>query len=615
MHRIALISTPWPLFNRPSVQLGALKAFVKQSIPGLQVDTHHIYLSIAEGLGYNLYGEISERTWLAESLYAGLLYPDRTTTISRFWKKRSSGLSLAHKVDFDELCRKLEKSSVQVLESVDWGNHLLAGFSICLGQLTSSLYFIREIKKRTPDLKVVVGGSACAGALGEGLIRTFPEIDFIIRGEGELPLVHLIKSLASGQDDPHMVPIPGLISRHKDPPDQEIFQVSGLDELPGPEYGDYFDQVRSLGPDKAFLPKIPMEISRGCWWRKSIGPGSTSGCAFCNLNLQWKGYRAKSHDKIIKELETLTDQYQVLSVSFMDNLLPAKGLEQLFRRIQEMGKDLRLFCEIRATTTRKVLGAMGAAGMREIQVGIESLSTSLLKKINKGTTAIDNLEIMKNCETPGLPHLTGNLILTFPSSDELDVKETLANLNFVLPFRPLKGIPFWLGYGSSVWQIPNAYGIKRVRNHPFYAHLFPPDVLRGLSLMIQGYQGGVRYQNRLWQPVREKIEAWHKSYSELHKDPGYDPILSFQDGRDFMIIRERRPGNFDMTHRLKGTSRKIYLFCRTQQSISQILSQFPGFGEEKVIPFLRMMVEKRLIFHEGERYLSLAVPVKTQFFR
>ncbi len=615
MFRIALISTPWPLFNRPSVQLGTLKAFVKQSIPALKVDTHHAYLTIAGDLGYNLYKEISERTWLAESLYAGLLYPDRLRTISQFWKKRSSGLPLVRKQDFNELLLKLEKSSAQILDSEDWVNHILTGFSICLGQLTSSLYFIREIKKRAPDLKIVVGGSACAGALGESLIRTFRGIDFLVSGEGELPLVHLIKSLTSRRNGPPWVPIPGLIPRHDDPPVQGISQVSDLDGLPVPEYDDYFDQIKDLSQDKAFLPKIPMEISRGCWWRKSSGPGSTSGCAFCNLNLQWQGYRAKSHDRIIKELETLTHRYQLLSVSFMDNLLPAKGLEQLFRHIQEMGKELRLFCEIRATTPLKVLEAMGAAGMREVQVGIESLSTSLLKKINKGTTAIDNLEIMKNCETPGLPHLTGNLILTFPSSNEQDVTETLNNLNFVLPFRPLKGIPFWLGYGSPVWQMPGVYGIKRVRNHPFYTNLFPPDVQRGLSLMIQGYQGGVRYQNRLWRPVREKIDKWHKSYSELHKDPGSDPILSFQDGRDFMIIHERGPGNYDMTHRLKGTSRKIYLFCRAQRTISQILSQYPGFGEEKVLPFLRMMVEKRLMFNEGERYLSLAVPITPQSFR
>ncbi len=70
-----------------------------------------------------------------------------------------------------------------------------------------------------------------------------------------------------------------------------------------------------------------------------------------------------------------------------------------------------------------------------------------------------------------------------------------------------------------------------------------------------------------------------------------------------------------MTHRLKDTSRKIYLFCERNRSLSQILAQFPGFGEEKVRPFLNMMVDKRLMFREGERYLSLAVPIRGYTFR
>jgi hypothetical protein len=190
------------------------------------------------------------------------------------------------------------------------------------------------------------------------------------------------------------------------------------------------------------------------------------------------------------------------------------------------------------------------------------------------------------------------------------VDETIANLEFALRFRPLKGIPFWLGYGSPVWQNPAFYGIKRVRNHPFYEYLFPAKVLKGLKLMIQGYQGGVRYQKRLWQPVKTKLEEWKKTYSQLHTVQECGPILSFQDGGDFMIIRERRHGQDNMTHRLKDTSRKIYLFCQAQRSFSEILARFPGFGADKVAPFLRMMIDKRLMFNEKERYLSLAVPAK-----
>jgi ribosomal peptide maturation radical SAM protein 1 len=610
MKGIVLVSTPWPLFNRPSVQLGSLKAFVRQNTPEIQVDAKHFYLSIAEEIGYDLYGNISERTWLAETPYAALLYPNRMSVIERFWKKRSSGVPIAKEYDLSELCGRLARISSRVVDSEDWDRYILAGFSICFGQLTSSLFFIREIKKSVPTLRIVVGGSACAGDLGVSLLDSFPEIDFVIQGEGELPLVNLINNLMGTQEDSGTVSIPGLVSRYKFPKGQTISQVPNLDQLPTPEYEDYFRQLQDLEPEKRFLPRVPMEISRGCWWRKSLGSKGPSGCAFCNLNLQWQGYRAKSHKKVIAELDSLTNEHQILSVSFMDNLLPFKGLKALFDGIVRLKKDFRLFAEIRATTPRNVLAAMGEAGVREVQVGVESLSTSLLQKLNKGTTAMDNMEIMKNCETPGLPNLTGNLILNFPSSDEQDVAETISNLEFALPFRPVRGIPFWLGYGSPVWQMPDVYGIKKLANHPYYGYLFPQEILGGLRFIIQGYQGGVRGQKRLWRPVKEKMEEWRRNYFRLHELESSGPILSFQDGQDFMIIRQRRYKNHDMTHRLRNTSRKIYLFCQTQRSIRQILARFPGFGEDKVGPFLRMMVGKRLMFNEGDRYLSLAVPIK-----
>lgn len=128
--------------------------------------------------------------------------------------------------------------------------------------------------------------------------------------------------------------------------------------------------------------------------------------------------------------------------------------------------------------------------------------------------------------------------------------------------------------------------------------------------MIQGYQGGVRHQNRMWQPVREAVERWRKSYNQLHGKPGAGPILSYQDGGEFMIIRERRPGEDDLTHRLRGASRRMYLFCDGPKKLSEIVFNFPGFGEEKIRPFLQSMVKKRLMFSEGGRWLSLAVPAR-----
>jgi ribosomal peptide maturation radical SAM protein 1 len=636
IHKVALLSTPWPLFNRPSIQLGTLKAYLRRELPDLKVDAHHLYLSVAEALGYDLYKAISKRSWLSEACYAALLYPEREEVVQRFWKTQAG--DLRPKPKFKNLCRSLKEGSERVLRSVPWSSYPLIGFSICYGQLTSSLYFIRQVKKVSPHSRIVVGGSSCAGRMGESLLRVFPEIDFVVNGEGEIPLLRLVKSLASESDadttkyltvasapSPFPSPpargrrrgegvqtdpsVPGLLTRSGGSA-ESFSQVARLDDLPSPDFTDYFENLKSLSEAKRFLPKLPIEMSRGCWWGKKTFHPQAKGCAFCNLNLQWKGYRSKSLLKVVREIDSLTDRYGLLSVSFMDNLLPPKNLQSLFETLARIGKDFRLFAEIRATTSLDELLAMGAAGVDEVQVGIEALSTRLLGKLNKGTTAIQNLEIMKNCEGRDTPDLTSNLITHFPGSDERDVGETLNTLQFAVPFRPLTATPFWLGYGSPVFCHAEAFGIRKVFNHPFYSYLFPREILSQLHLMLQGYEGTIKRQQRLWAKVVGALKSWRTVYDDVHSPSNRDPILSYQDGGTFLIIRERRPTANDMTHRLRGSSRQIYLFCEKNRSLSEIVGRFPRFGQEKILPFLNLMVDKKLMFREGERYLSLAVPVR-----
>jgi hypothetical protein len=295
----------------------------------------------------------------------------------------------------------------------------------------------------------------------------------------------------------------------------------------------------------------------------------------------------------------------------MDNLVPLKRSGKIFNKLGQLNKDFRLFCEIRATTPKPVLENMKQAGVQEVQIGIEALSTRLLKKLNKGTSAIQNLEIMKNCEELGVAN-SSNLILQFPGSDLHDVEETLHNLEFALAFRPMKLVHFWLGLGSPVWRNPQAFGLKAVFNHPNWAILFPANVSKTVDFMIQAYRGDLLRQKDLWKPVKQKVRAWKKAYIELHRASLSTPILSFRDGRDFLIIRQRRLRADPMTHRLVGTSRAIYLFCQHHRSLKRILQQFPGVTEDKVLPFLKMMVGKKLMFEEDNNYLSLAVPIRNR---
>lgn len=144
-----------------------------------------------------------------------------------------------------------------------------------------------------------------------------------------------------------------------------------------PDFSDYFDLLAKLPGPKRFFPTLPVEISRGCWWR-GVKPGTDSrerpqGCAFCNLNLQWDGYRTKAVDQVVREIDQLTEKHKVLSVAFMDNVLPPKKGSEIFTALAGQDKDFEFFAELRASTPRHVLECLRNAGMTEVQIGIESL--------------------------------------------------------------------------------------------------------------------------------------------------------------------------------------------------------------------------------------------------
>ena len=623
---VALVSMPWPLFNQPSIQLGTLKAWLGRRFPDLRVEARHFYLEAARAAGYETYGAVSRRSRLAEALYAPLAFPSRLEAAERLFLEQVPGKGALQGRTFREIVEKLRRATDAFIDSLEWEGLLLAGVSISLCQLTSSLYFIRRIKERFPRLPVVTGGSTFSGPSAGGLLERFPGVDGVVTGEGEIPLERLTGFLLENGPQPpsSWPPIPGLVTRPEIPhgqgpssPRPEIrFPGSGdagapfrqlpdLSVLPPPDYDDYFDLLGSFPPSQRFFPVLPAEISRGCWWRSSKGGKDRPGCAFCNLNLQWEGYRVKKPEQAVEEVRSLTSRHKCLAVSYMDNAVPPRESKAVFQGLAASGMDLSLFAEIRADTPRAVLESMRQAGLGEAQVGVEALSTRLLRKMNKGTTAIRNLQMMKWCEELGVRNAS-NLMIHFPGSDEEDVAETLENLEFARPFHPLKIVRFWLGSGSPAARNPGRFGIRAAFNHPFYQAVLPREWVRSMPLMVQSYRGDLQRQRKLWSPVRKRVEQWRKEYEALRRDPFEGPVLSYGDGGDFLVVRHRRAGAEPVSHRLEGASREIYLYCVRHRGLPSILRRFSRFSAEQVTGFLDSMVDKKLMFREGDRYLSLA---------
>ncbi len=586
---LALTAMPWATLNRPSIQLAALKAYVEEHTE-VSVVPLHAYLQIAGSVGIDVYNRIAENSWAGEALFAALLFPEQRPQAERVFRE-SLGHTTQSLPSFESLLHTVEHCCEQWLQTRDWSRYLAVGFSLCFNQLLASLFMATRLKKLADCPPTIFGGSLCVGPLGRSLLRNFPQIDYIVDGEGETPLAGLCRLLTGAATTmPDRILCRTEVAERVPAP-----EISDLDSLPTPEYTPYFDEIKAVFPDHPFIPVVPMEFSRGCWWNR---------CTFCNLNLQWRGYRHKSATKLTADLELLTARHQCLDYTFTDNALPPREADRFFERLAKIDTDYRFFAEIRAIGELERLASYRRGGLDTVQVGIEALSSSLLRRMEKGVRVIDNVAIMKLTQTAGI-HLEGNLIVEFPGSTVEEVADTLDTLEYLLPFRPLSPAVFFLGTGSPAQQRPRDFGITATLQHRKNRGLFPADMLKSLELLARDYRGDRELQRRRWRPVTDRLARWRAFHDK--RAGACRPALAYRNGGTFLLIRQEQPEGPVLRHRLQGTSRAIYLFCEKVRGIDDILARFEQLKQAPLLAFLNELCRKRLMFREGNLFLSLAV--------
>ena len=588
--QLALISMPWAIFNRPSIQLGSLKGYLTQQLDQVNIQCCHLYLDVAAAIGLDAYRQISESPWAAEALYCGLLFPEQRKQTGKVFRQHIPKTLLP---GYDKLLPILEQQLLDWIEAQQFEQYSLLGFSICFNQLPASLYAARLIKKRWPHLPIVFGGSTCTPALGNSLLAVFPEIDFVITGEGEQGLAELLLHVHTHT----RLSSSNILSRWKQQtiPGQATaaHELTDLAALPLPDYEDYFVQMKQCSLD--FIPVLPLEFSRGCWWNK---------CRFCNLNLQWQSYRYKKSPQVLAEVTAMVNRHKCLDFTFTDNALPVKEADRFFKATATAARDLRFFGEIRPLKHPETYRRYREGGLNSVQVGIEALSESLLVRMRKGTTVLDNIAAMKFALAADMI-LDGNLILEFPGSTRTEAAETMRMLDMVLPFRPLSAAAFFLGHGSPVCNHPEQYGITAIVQHPIHRKLYPPKILARLDMLTKSYRGDRTIQRARWKMVRNKIKQWHAFHNK--RDNPATPALSYRDGGTFLIIRQELPDQAPLKHRLYGLSRQIYLACERPVPRKELLSRFSQVTKEQLFTFLADLEHKNILYCNTTACLALAV--------
>lgn len=297
-------------------------------------------------------------------------------------------------LEIDILDCQAEKMSWQGLEkyieSFNPSMVLTSGFTC---NAYSCARTVEIAKKVNEDIITVVGGIHFTSIPEESLFD-FPEIDYIVRGEGELTIVELIKSLTN---EKKIGTIKGLSFRNNGnfvhTPARPF--IKNLDKLPYPAYHlieDYIKEYHFTMMAGRNTRYMVLEGARGCDHR----------CSFCTQWNHWGGmWRTKSVKRIADEIEHLNETYGGIFLWLTDDhfKINLRG-KQLYNELKhrKCTDDIMLFMQARTDDVAKnpdLVEKLREIGTYWIMVGVENHAEATLREYKKKTKNEDAYNTMK----------------------------------------------------------------------------------------------------------------------------------------------------------------------------------------------------------------------------
>ncbi len=284
-------------------------------------------------------------------------------------------------------------------------------------------------KKINPDILTVTGGQHFTATAQESL-EEYPEIDVIVRGEGEKTFVELVRNAEKRA----LGNIRGISFRDRGEimhnPSRSLIQ--DLDKLPYPGYHfvqDIIHKYHFAAMAGRRAPYALIEGSRGCSHR----------CSFCTQWRHWQQvWRVKSSERIADEMEFCYENFGSRFIWLTDdNFGSGKRANTLAYELlrRNIGDDLMWFVQWRCDDVVKnsqFLGRMRKAGLRWVLLGVESQKQTTLKRFRKG--------IMPETAKKAVKLLRKNDIFShamFIIGDRKDSAESVADLReFVKDLDP-----------------------------------------------------------------------------------------------------------------------------------------------------------------------------------
>jgi ribosomal peptide maturation radical SAM protein 1 len=286
-------------------------------------------------------------------------------------------------------------------------------------------------------------------------------------------------------------------------------------------------------------------VGRGCWW------GEKHPCTFCGLNQLTMEFRSRPAEQVLTQLREMVSTYKVLDILSVDNILDLDYLRSLLPRLTDQDWDLHFYYEVKSNLREQDVKALRAAGLIQIQPGIENLSSPVLKIMDKGVHATQNVKLLRDCEVNDIT-VDWNYLYGFPGETDADYDVVLAQMPALAHLQPPAGsVRIILERFSPYFTRPELdFSVKGPAT--FYQHVYdlPESELQEVVYQFATQERGIGEKKAT--QLRAAIRTWRAAYqkSSLTWSPAGDGSI---------VIADRRAGWPQRDIRLQpGTESRCY---------------------------------------------------------
>lgn len=622
MLKIGLVSMPQAVTKMPSIGLTQLSSVVKKKFAG-RVKTSIIYanLDFVEFIGFDNYMKI-EAGGLTEWMFRREAFPrayDNTADVQEYFFAGGKTPLKAKTLEIAaEKSKDIRKFLDELISQYDLLQYDVVGFTAVVYQNIASFALAGRIKDKKPSIITVMGGSNCEFPMGRVIIDNIDQVDYVFSGPAinSFPVFieHLLSDNITGTHQ-----IDGVFSKKNKVANSSPGQHSGGAEPGGPFWvnprGDYHDidtcidlkydgfldkyESFSKAAGTETKPVLLFETSMGCWKRDKLP------CTFCGMNNPASCYAAMRADLAVDYMSNLIGKYSNRCSIFsgVDCIIGKKYIKDVLPRVKKTANVI-LHYESRSNLTKDEMTICADSGAKILQPGIESLNSPVLKLMQKGIDAFNNIRFLKGCIETGI-YPIWNLLYGLPDErGDSSFKKLLKDLPLLrhLP-PPAAFVPIFFVRYSQYFEKANQYGLK-LRPDPRYSLLYPfeeKDLFNLAYTFVDTNPGAgyIKVSAAYTQMIGMEIVIWMSRFRNTNNFPA---LYIVNDGT---IFDSRFDEGSPAHHTISPLEKEMIDFLGAPRKLDGIKDKFSHVPGKVFNDGFDSLNKKGLLFAENDRYISL----------